>query len=142
MADIKIPPRRINTPQKMWNTQTDKLKVKFESVSEKQSELKKGIEDVIGEIFKSYKENGFKNDKNLKLIKAYFLLRNITKNNQDFVGVVKDKNEQIQEQIDNIINSLSESGGIGKEITDDIKKSLDKEHVSSDIKEIFKKTIS
>ena len=58
--------------------------------------MKSQLEQVIRQIFGSYKENGFRNDKNLKLSKTYFLLSNITAKNGGFVKTLKDHKDMIR----------------------------------------------
>ena len=100
--------RRTNitqTVRKDW----EKLDVKFKGLSQKQESFKKKLGLVVKSVFKSYKENGFKNDKNLKLLGSFYLIRNLIKDDGNFIKTMNDGRENIISFVNEFIDNLLET---------------------------------
>ena len=116
---IKIP-KRTSTKQSLKTTQIDGLKVNFQRVEREQEENLKCIRQVILEIFRSYKTNNFKNDKNLKLIKSFFFLRNIAKKDGNFVRLLCDNKELSKNTVTSQIDKMLQDSELSKKIRGEI----------------------
>jgi uncharacterized protein (UPF0147 family) len=116
---IKIP-KRTSTKQSLKTTQIDGLKVNFQKVEREQEENLRCIRQVILEIFRSYKTNNFKNDKNLKLIKSFFLLRNIAKKDGNFVRLLYNNKELSKNTVTSQIDKMLQDSELSKKIRGEI----------------------
>ena len=78
----------------------------FNNVSQEQVGFRKNLENLISSIFRSYKSNGFENDRNLNLLRSYILLRNITSKDKDFIKNLVKSRTTIDEQIGDILDKI------------------------------------
>lgn len=70
------------------------------------------IARLVKNIFKSYKENSFDNNKHLNLLRTYLLLQNISQKNGDFVQTLIDRKKTVVEDIKTILWNLVDDGDV------------------------------